>query len=505
MPHMHSRSSLATLRRAGIVAVLAATMLVPNAPHAAWAESSVTLGGFTLVNHGLVGVGRLDAALRDKVGETFGSGSGMAIDPKSWTRDGASWRGTIWLLPDRGYNVSGTIDYRSRLNRLEVVLTPPAHLETMPVDERQRTLAARLADTILLTDTTNESLTGLDPAAGGIRAAGQGLPAMPQAPNGRVALDAEGLVLARDGSFFVSDEYGPYIYRFSPQGRMLGAIRPPDAFIPRRKGADHFSSNNPGAGQSAPSPANPDTGRQNNQGFEGLALTPDGKYLVVLLQSATRQDGGDSPETRDHTRILYYDISAIDRPVLVREHVVVLPAFMTADGKRRIAAQSELLALDETHFLMLCRDSDNGFGQKGATSRYRRIELIDTSAATNIAGTRYDGVEPVAPKGRLVDGIVPAARETFIDLNDNAELARFGLHNGPPQDRNDLGEKWESMSLMPALDPDHPRDAFLFVGNDNDFITQRGFHAGADYRDASGVELDTMIMVFRVTLPALPQ
>lgn len=286
---------------------------------------------------------------------------------------------------------------------------------------------------------------------------------------------------------------------------MLGAIRPPDAFIPRRNGADHFSSNNPGLGQGAPAPANPDTGRQNNQGFEGLALTPDGQYLVAILQSAARQDGGDAPETRDHTRMLYYDVSTIDHPVLVREHVVVLPAFTTADGKRRIAAQSELLALDATHFLLLCRDSDNGFGQKGATSRYRRIELIDTSAATNIAGTRYDGLAPVAPKGRLADDIVPAARASFIDLNDNAELARFGLHNGPPQDRNDLSEKWKSMGLVPALDPDHPRDVFPFVANDNDFITQRGFHAGAAYRDPSGVELDTMFLVFRVTLAPAPQ
>jgi len=220
-----------------------------------------------------------------------------------------------------------------------------------------------------------------------------------------------------------------------------------------------------------------------------------------MLQSATRQDGGDAPETRDHTRILYYDVSTIDHPVLVREHVVVLPAFTTAEGKRRIAAQSELLALDDNRFLLLCRDSDNGFGQKGATSRYRRIELVDTSAATNIAGSRYDAFAPVAPKGRLADGIVPAARESFIDLNDNAELAKFGLHNGPPQDRNDLSEKWEGMGLVPALDPDHPRDFFLLVANDNDFMTQHGFHAGAPYRDPSGVDLDTMLLVFRVTLP----
>jgi hypothetical protein len=484
-------------------AVLA--VLVAMSASAARAESSLTVGGFTLVNKGLVGVGRLAADLRDKFGETFGSGSGMAIDPTSWTRAGDSYRGTIFLLPDRGYNVSGTIDYRARLNKLSIVFTPVSDPNALPAAERQRTVAATLADTILLTDAAGAPLSGLDPTEGGVRPASHGFPPMPQAPNGRIAIDSEGLVLSRDGSFFVSDEYGPYIYRFSPQGRMLGAIRPPDAFIPRRKGQDNFSSNNPGPRGGAPLPLNPETGRQNNQGFEGLALTPNGKYLVALLQSATRQDGGDAPETRHHTRMLTYDVSAIDQPILVREHVVALPAFTTADGKRRIAAQSELLALDETHFLVICRDTGNGYGMEGAASLYRRVELIDTSQASNIAGTPYDGLAPLAPEGRLVEGIVPAARQTFIDLNDSVELARFGLHNGPPQDRNNLAEKWESMGLVPAHDPDHPRDFFLFVANDNDFITQHGFHAGAPYADQSGVDLDTMLLVFRVTLPASPK
>jgi hypothetical protein len=57
------------------------------------------------------------------------------------------------------------------------------------------------------------------------------------------------------------------------------------------------------------------------------------------------------------------------------------------------------------------------------------------------------------------------------------------------------------MISVPALDPDRPRDFFLFVANDNDFITQRGFQVGAPYQDPSGVDLDTMFLVFRVTLP----
>src|SRR3954464_3082932 len=155
----------------------------------------------------------------------------------------------------------------------------------------------------------------------------------------------------------------------------------------------------------------------------------------------------------------------------------------------------------KTFFLLLCRDGSNGFGTSGTTSRYRSIELVDTSKATNIAGSPYDGTVPVAPSGKLAAGVVPATLTRYIDINNNAELSKFGLHNGPPNDRNNLSEKWEGMALVPALDPDNPNDFFLFITNDNDFITQNGYQVGAPYKDASGVEVDTMILVYRVTLP----
>ena len=56
-------------------------------------------------------------------------------------------------------------------------------------------------------------------------------------------------------------------------------------------------------------------------------------------------------------------------------------------AKQRVAAQSELLALDETLFLLLCRDAGNGYGTDGATSRYRSIEL-----RRYLAGDQYRGL-----------------------------------------------------------------------------------------------------------------
>jgi len=491
--------SFPRLSRSAGLAILLAVTLLPAAR--SFAADTVSVGSLAFVDKGLVGVGRLAADLRDKFGETFGSGSGLAADPKAWSRTADGYRGTLYMLPDRGYNISGTLDYHARLNTLIVVFKPPADPDAMPVAARQQTLDLTLADTMLLTDAAGVPLTGLDPTVDGIRPAAGGFPPMPQATTGAVSLDAEAVVLMDDGTFFIGDEYGPYIYHFSAAGRMLGAIRPPAAFIPKRNGKDSFSSNNPGPGAPPVQPPDPDTGRQNNQGFEGVSLTPDGKYLVAVLQSATRQDGGNSAETRQNTRMLVYDMADRDHPKFVHEHVVPLPVFINAEGKRRVAAQSELLALDDTHFLLICRDTGNGYGLKGSTSLYRKVEIVDISQATDIAGSQYDGTVPVAPNGKLVDGIVPATLTSFIDINDNAQLNKFGLHNGEPNDRNDLYEKWEGMALVPALDAENPRDFFLFVSNDNDFITQNGYEAGAAYKDPSGADVDTIVLVYRVTIP----
>jgi hypothetical protein len=458
---------------------------------------TVTPAEYGLDNKGMIATGVLSANARDKFGETSISASGMAMDLKAWRRTANGYRGVLYLLPDRGYNVSGTIDYQPRIHRLAVALN--FAVAPAPGQVRHNGLVARLLDTIKLTDAEGVPLTGLDPRENGVRPAANGFPDMPQAANGRISLDPESMVLLPNGEFFVGDEYGPYIYRFSAKGRMLAAIRPPDAFIPLRNGRQHFSSNNPGPGAPAPVPPNPEFGRQNNQGFEGLALTPDGKTLVVILQSATRQDGGNSASTRQHTRILFYDITDLNRPKLTGEHVVVLPAFTDAEGKKKIAAQSELLALGNDHFLLLCRDTEGGYGVANATSVYRRIELLDTSHATNIAGSKYDGSTPLAPNGKLEPEIAPATLTSFIDINDNAQLAKFGLHNGPPNDRSNLSEKWEAMGLVPALDRVHPHDFFLFVANDNDFITQNGFQAGAAYKDSSGADVDTRILVYRIS------
>ena len=187
---------------------------------------------------------------------------------------------------------------------------------------------------------------------------------------------------------------------------------------------------------------------------------------------------------------------------LAHEYVVPLPVFKDAKGKTKVAAQSEILALSDQAFLMLARDSGNGQGLKGDTSLYREISIVDVSAATDIAGGPFDAADkPVAPKGVLDPSVTPAKLTSFIDINDKGELGRFGLHNGAPNDRDNLSEKWEAMSVVSVLDPKLPDDYFLFVANDNDFLAQDGFQVGAPYKADGGADVDTMFLVYRVTLP----
>src|SRR5262249_37199829 len=152
------------------------------------------------------------------------------------------------------------------------------------------------------------------------------------------------------------------------------------------------------------------------------------------------------------------------------------PLFKNAANQTRIAAQSEFLALNDHQFLVLARDSSAGFTAAVSKSEYRRIDLIDIAGATNIANTDFDKVgASVATLAVPNPPFKPAKHQSFLYINDNAQLNRLGLHNCDPNYKNGLYEKWESSAVVPAGDRNAPNDYFLFVGSDNDSITTKGF------------------------------
>jgi len=444
---------------------------------------TVSLNGRTFINRGLVGTGRQPADTVDFLGDTLGSFSSLQVAPGSWKRVGDHYEAILWTLPDRGRNDPSAnlfFDYPARLHRFRVRFSPGDGQFTLMPDGG-----------LELRDFRGRAFTGADPGAGTLVERGMMLPGPASGiGSGKVSLDAESLQFTRNGGFYIGDEYAANVYYFDPRGRLRGVIRPPAAVAPRRDGWPYFGSLQA-----------PDTGRRNNQGVEGVSLSPDGRTLFVTLQSALVQDSATGNAAgRVATRILVYDVSDMPTPAQpIAHHVVQLPAY-TADGAGgapdRTAAQSEIRALDGHRFLMLARDGAGLGAASAAPIVYKSILLVDFTGATNLAGTDYEaGTASLLrdPAGTaLRPDIVPAARVELVNMLNPVQLACFGLGI------DTLSEKWEAMDLVSVLEPDRPNDYFLLVGNDNDFIARRCRMSGQSCD--SSLDNDSRILVYRLSL-----
>ncbi|KAH8144902.1 uncharacterized protein LAJ45_11108 [Morchella importuna] len=490
--------------------------LLPFSAYALQAPvDTTTCGGKTFTYQELSGYGFVPSDFRDKFGDTLSFGSGIAIERSSWRKTNGSYDGILWMLPDRGWNTEGTTAYQPRIHKFKISFNPEIATTPSPPN-----LHFSYLDSILFTDPSGNPLAGLDPTTSLPFSNFPNLPASNFTGNGfgdagpggvRVSLDPEAVVLGNKG-FWISDEYGPFIYHFDESGKMTQAIKPPAALIPMRNGVEDFSSDNPPRYDQtlSPSPIDPTSGRSNNQGFEGLTVSGDGKNLFALLQSATVQDGGLEKTSNRYARMLKYDISEDDKPRYAKEFVVPLPGYTDPSKKKnpRTAAQSEIFAVGRNQFFILSRDSGYGHGADGTESLYRQIDVFDITNATSIKGSKYDSqnssITTSSSSGVLKSEITPATYCPFINMNNNDELAKFGLHNGGDQGSSLLNEKWEGLAIVPVDGKDGDDDWWYVIAvSDNDFITQNGtYNFGRDtYVDSSGYSLDSQALVFKVKLP----
>lgn len=97
-------------------------------------------------------------------------------------------------------------------------------------------------------------------------------------------LDPEGIRVGPEGTFYISDEYGPYVFEFNRQGHL----------IRRNNIPSKFAMANPSADPNAELLGN-SSWRQANRGMEGLAISPHGRFLFGMMQNALLQDNGLNP------------------------------------------------------------------------------------------------------------------------------------------------------------------------------------------------------------------
>lgn len=451
--------------------------------------------GYT--NQGLVAVGRVPADAFDARGpglDTLGGfGSAAFFDPTSWSHQAGSYSGTLYGLPDRGFG-DGAQNYLPRVQTFSLSIAPYYGVGPVP---QEQIAVANTASLLLTYGGTN--FTGFDGNDATVTTHPQSTPA--SLGGGRRSLDPEGIVRLADGSFYISDEYGPFIYKFSAAGELQATFQPPASIMPRKGAA--YPRTNAFTGASAP-----ESGRRNNRGVEGLSLTPDGKRLFAVLQSPTIQDGGAGTGGRN-TRVLVFDADLASptygQPLAEYAYELTLRGNATNTAHTPV---SEVFALNRTEFLVLERDQIGqgvaGVGTNTAPT-YKQVVLASLAGATNLINTAYD-LERGAPgqlsfsASGLPANVRPVTRQDFVNLIDSTQLAKFGLNATAPHNINTVSEKWESLSVIPLNDGSAPDDFLLLVINDNDFKATLVYHNGVVV-GTNDAPMDSLLLAYRVTLP----
>jgi hypothetical protein len=377
-------------------------------------------------------------------------------------------------MPDRGPG-GGTIAYQTRVHQftLDVNLTTGA-ISSLNLS---RTILFKTAD-------GSQSFNGLDPQRLNGNASNLGL-----------SFDPEGFVLGANGNYFVADEYGPSVYEFTPvnvgggviEARFVRAFTVPTNLNPVNSNAqtDYVATRT-----STPALI---SGRQDNRGFEGITISPDGTKLFAVLQDALAQEGtSNQGRNSRNLRIVRYDIATgqsdgqfiyqLETVQDINARIPGTAADFAQNQQGRNIGVSAIHALNNTEFLILERDN-RGIGVENPANGdpvlsqvgSKRIFRISLLGATDVTGTSLAGTN------NLPGGVNPVSKSLLIDI----QVALVGAGQTIP-------EKMEGLTIGPQLSNG---EFAILIGTDNDYsVTQ----------NASGVQFDVLTNGQQIPIDTAP-
>jgi len=413
--------------------------------------------GFAAVT--LIAQGSLSGAASDLSGLTGNLENGAAGNLLGGLGSGLAWAGgnTFLALPDRGPNaiaynplVDDTTSYIARFQTLTL------NLKATPGGALPFTLTPTLKATTLLSSSTALSYgsgsAGTGTANGKSYTLGSGVPTINTAgknyftgrsdgfgsgtslnPND-ARLDPEAIRVSNDGkSVFIADEYGPYVYQFDrATGQRLKVFNLPAEFgisnVSAQKSVEFTNT----------------TGRVTNKGMEGLAITPDGKYLVGFMQSPLAQDGGDGGQ---YNRIVKIEIATGTVTQFAYDNKISTKTYNS----------SEILALNDSQFLVLERDGKglgdfSNPGDPSSVAAIKQIYKIDLS-----------GAAPITSSGASELAKVAVSKTLFLDIKSAMVAAGIPAALIP--------SKLEGIAFGEDITVNGVSKHTLYLANDNDFLS----------------------------------
>lgn len=380
----------------------------------------------------LLAIGTLNASGGDLSAATAGPlENGVAGNVLGGLGSGLAWAGgnTFVATPDRGPNATpwnaaldDTTSYIARFQTLQLGL-----VKNNSGTGLGWTLTPTLSATTLMYSATPLAYAaGATPALnsdGHYYFSGRSDnfdASQPSSNPNNARLDPEGVRVSKDGkSIFVSDEYGPYVYQIDrATGQRIRSYA-----LPANLAAAQLSA------QGTAEISGNTTGRRANKGMEGLAITPDGKTLVGIMQAPLEQDAA------KNLRIVTIDLAS----GVTHEY-----AYMLTTG----SGVSEIAALNDHQFLVDERDG-KGLGD-GSNAKVKQVFKIDLDGAQDVTALSGDLSAQAVPKSLVLDAV--------------AVLGANGI--APAQ----IPAKIEGMAFGADVVDNGVLMHTLYVTNDNDFV-----------------------------------
>ena len=305
-----------------------------------------------------------------------GYGSSIDADPQNPNR--------FYGLTDRGPNADGGED-------VKVFLLPHFTPSIGHFEIQANGKIKKLRD-IPLRDAHGKPLTGLPNPAGYGTSKETVVDANHQLlQRDKTGIDSEGLAVMRDGTFWVSDEYGPHIVHFDRNGIELERMSPRGVHTTGRRLPAVLGHLRP------------------NRGMEGITTTPSNRVLVGIMQSALYNPSKQAVVNKSVTRILMFDLA-------------------TGKTKQYLYQQggdfwknSEIRAIDDHRFLV---DEHNGKDVK-------HVYLIDLNGATDVSdpadsatGLKVNGkaIEENSWEELAAAGIKPVRKTLVSDVKKDVDF-----------------------------------------------------------------------------------
>jgi glycerophosphoryl diester phosphodiesterase len=306
--------------------------------------------------------------------------------------------GTFWVQPDNGFGAKGnSADFLLRLYLVKpqwktakggagniqvlrhITLSDPHHKVGFPIVNEA---------------TSDRQLTGDD-------------------------FDIESVQRGRDGSFWIGDEFGPFLLHADSQGRLLAAPVP----FPLGK-----SPQNPTLGNEAPN-------TQASGGFEAMAQSSDGRHLYPIVEKALVDDAD-----KRRRIISEFDTSTNRYTGRTWSYQVDADADLVADAQ--MVKPGRLLVLERDDF----------DGPRAVTKRVYEIRIGKRDAATPLAKSLVVDLLKISdPRGisagggwgtgqqfafgfQSVETLVPLTRGRLLIANDNNYPGNSARFPGTPDD-----------------------------------------------------------------------